>query len=370
MVHIFDLQELKIDRATLLNITRLFADEEGTCLLFSGKQYEQASQSYLCLFPFDVIHIHKGKQTRKRIGEMLGVSLSMENPWEALKVLLKDQGDGDNSYPEWLGFFGPQKGAYRISAKDTSHPLFFNTECYLQRCGVILSVDHKTNQGKVCIADQAEYFFDDEWRHWVERLSEQRSWNDLVNSSHVPEREEGETISSMQLTTSQTIESLMTKIENTGDKDPHNWPQKMEFVNQSNSFSLFTKLAKNDSALFSAYIQCKDFSLISSSSERISCKLSNLLESPSNAMGNFTKLENNPYGMYSGVVGYFAYNGDCDLNIATRTLLATDEGLSIQLGTPESQKEDEENVSQSIVKAFGLELPAAVAETNRPKIMQ
>lgn len=499
MVHIFELKDLEIDRDALLKIARVFADEEGTCLLFSGKQLDQAtsdstqaprekvisnaaapslktpSKSFLCLFPFDCIRIHKGKQWRSRTGETFGTSLSMGNPWDALKVLLPDLGKGDNSFPEWLGFFGYEMGAFSDREKVVSYHSASTPECYLQRCAVVLSVDHSTNKGSVCIADQAEYFFEDEWRHWVGRLSEERCWSDLVKFANETDISEDHTNNSYALVTPpESFESYVSKIERiqemirAGDVYQINLSQNLEFVGKANSFSLFTKLARINPAPFSAYMQCKDFSIISSSPERFLCKTGDAIESrpikgtaprgstleqdasnrsslmesskekaellmitdlmrndiskvslpgttqtpliwgceeytnvfhlnsiisaqlqPNmntldairacfpggsitgcpklNAMEVIAQIENRPRGIYTGSIGYFAYNGDFDFNIAIRTFVATEEGISVQLGggiviDSDPQKEYEETLhkGQSIFKALGIELPAEV----------
>lgn len=50
------------------------------------------------------------------------------------------------------------------------------------------------------------------------------------------------------------------------------------------------------------------------------------------AMEAIAKLEQRPRGIYTGAIGYFAFNGDFDFNIAIRTFVATKDGLSVQLG--------------------------------------
>lgn len=471
MSQVFDLQDLLIDRRTLLKIARVFADEEGTCLLYSGKQYETASKSFLCLFPFDFVRIHGGKQKRHRIGDDAAISLSMENPWDALKVLLPDLGKGEHSFPEWVGFFGYEMGAYSDNEQKIPYFSAKTPEAYWQRCAVVLSIDHSTNKGRVCIADQAEYFFEDKWRHWVERLSDQRSWREMVAHADTFDLNEEKVNTIYQLVNlSETVESYISKIEKiqelirAGDVYQINLSQRFEFLGKTNSFSLFTKLAMLNPAPFSAYLQLGEFSIVSSSPERFLSKSGNTLETRPikgtaprgntpeedkinrsslmesskekaellmitdlmrndlgkvscfgsiqtpllcgcepftnvfhlnsivrsemqphvhpldavracfpggsitgcpklSAMQVIAELEQRPRGIYTGAIGYFASNGDFDLNIAIRTFVADAEGVSIQLGggiviDSDPQKEYEETLhkGQSIFKTLDVDM--------------
>jgi para-aminobenzoate synthetase component 1 len=50
------------------------------------------------------------------------------------------------------------------------------------------------------------------------------------------------------------------------------------------------------------------------------------------AMEIIDNLENRQRGIYTGSIGYFTGNGDFDLNIAIRTLVAEGNSFSLQLG--------------------------------------
>ena len=49
-------------------------------------------------------------------------------------------------------------------------------------------------------------------------------------------------------------------------------------------------------------------------------------------MESIADLEKRPRGIYTGSIGYFAQNGDFDLNIAIRTIVCEKDRLTIQLG--------------------------------------
>lgn len=284
-MQIIELKDLVIDRMTLLKITRLFAYEEGTCLFYSGSRYETATQSFLCLFPYDFIRVYKGFQQRYRVGEEIRTSLSEKNPWDGIKTLLPDLGKGKSSFPEWLGFFGYEMGAFSDKEKHFPYVAASTPEAYFQRCAVVVSVDHRTNMAKISIADQAEYFFDDHRRQWTERFINPRSWYELV--SHAKETDlcsEKEVDSGRKIQSFETEESYLSKIKNiqemirAGDVYQINLSQCFEFLGKVDPFNLFLKLALNNPAPFSAFLHLRNFSIVSSSPERFLSKQGNILE--------------------------------------------------------------------------------------------
>ncbi|MDB5101528.1 MAG: anthranilate synthase component, partial [Cyanobacteria bacterium RYN_339] len=66
-------------------------------------------------------------------------------------------------------------------------------------------------------------------------------------------------------------------------------------------------------------------------------------------------------GLYGGAVGYFSFNGDADLAIAIRTLVATDEAFTFQAGggivydsVPEAEYQETLHKSRALRRAIEL----------------
>ena len=126
MTRLITLDEVNFDRKLLINLTKLFEQESGTCLLYSGSQYDSAKYSFLCLFPFDFIWIYRQKQWRTNNEPSSRQVLFLDNPWDGLKKLLPCPSH-NLPYPEWVGFLGYEMGAYSDEEKVLP--------CYLQAPG-------------------------------------------------------------------------------------------------------------------------------------------------------------------------------------------------------------------------------------------
>lgn len=270
------------DSADLFKITQHFAYEEGTCLLYSGSSYETAKCSYLFLFPFDTIKIQGSVQLRSRFNSQF-ITANEANPWEAMKVLGADIGQGDRPFPEWVGFFGYEMGAYSDEDVVTPHHLAVTPEAYWQRCAVTLMVDHQTGKAIVQLADSEELSLNEYCMQWLHRLSTKEGWNELLGLYFA---EKSMNINSPLETGpfSDTKESYIGKIQKakefikSGDVYQINLSQQWEFFGERNPFDLFKRLALLNPAPFSAYFHLKEFSIISSSPERFLHKRGDNLE--------------------------------------------------------------------------------------------
>lgn len=273
-----------VDSKALFKLLHHFAYEEGTCLLYSGGSYETAKHSYLFLFPFDYIEIRAGAQQRCRLGSPPLFS-SEANPWQALSILGKEIGQGKHSFPDWVGFFGYEMGAFSDQDLIIPHFLSDTPQAYLQRCAITLAIDHKTGKGFVQVLDQEYHLFNEHWKRWLLCLSTPSGWEQVLAS------ELGEGLSNklrnsklILRSTSETEESYKNKIKQakelikTGDIYQINLSQQWEFLGKRDPFDLFKNLALLNPSPFSAYLYLKDFSIISSSPERFLQKKEGLVE--------------------------------------------------------------------------------------------
>ncbi|MHB8898814.1 MAG: chorismate-binding protein, partial [Thermoguttaceae bacterium] len=84
------------------------------------------------------------------------------------------------------------------------------------------------------------------------------------------------------------------------------------------------------------------------------------------------RLEEGPRGIYSGAIGYFGLNGDADLNIVIRTIVAADDLLSIGIGgaivalsDPEAELEETFVKGAALLRALELTLPEPAVVAGR-----
>jgi para-aminobenzoate synthetase component I len=278
------LENIKIDRKTLLNLTQLFAAEEGTCLLYSGGTLETAQHSFLCLFPYDFIWIQGDKQVRYRPDGECRTVVTMDNPWDALKALLPKFNKKD-PIPEWIGFFGYEMGAFSDPEKKLPYRSALSPDVYLQRCAIVLAVDHHKNSGHLYISDQAEYFLREEQRQWLERLVDPNRWLDLLNHLSGNDFVEGMTTGMSLTESSETLNSFSQRIAKvkeriqSGEIQQVNLSQRLTFTGRVDPFQLFLRLVHLNPVPFAVYLRLRSFTIVSSSPERFLKKKGNTIES-------------------------------------------------------------------------------------------
>lgn len=225
-----------IDATALFKMAQNFAYEEGTCLLYSGNSYETAQKSYLFLFPYECIKIHKGIQQRTRMNQP-SIQIAEANPWEAMQILGNDIGQDQkaSAFPEWVGFFSYEMGAF--SDKDVVISHFSTPEAYWQKSAVTLMVDQIGKAFVEVIIDE-EMIFHHPCKEWIQRLSEKKAWNELINASN-PSRVSHSSL--ILASISDTEESYIKKIEwakefiKSGDVYQINLSQQWEFLGEKGS---------------------------------------------------------------------------------------------------------------------------------------
>ena len=269
-----------LDSAALFKLTHHFAHEEGTCLLYSGGPYETAQCSYLFLFPYDCIKIQAGVRQRCRVNKPLELS-NEANPWKAMQNLASEMGKGESSFPEWVGFFGYEMGAFSDHDVVIPHQLASTPEAYWQRCAVTLMLEHASGKATVQFIEDEACFVNEAVKEWVALLSTQEGWQQLLKIDISKEKEN----SPLSLgSISETQEKYLSKIEiakefiKSGDVYQINLSQQWEFLGCPDPFDLFKRLALLNPAPFSAYFHTKEFSIVSSSPERFLQKKAGLLE--------------------------------------------------------------------------------------------
>ncbi|MCC5831672.1 MAG: anthranilate synthase component I family protein [Chlamydiales bacterium] len=221
-----------------LSLASRFSDMEGTVLLQSGGGLDSARHSYLCLFPKEKITLNAQKGCWERLEEAMGAFDS------ALPI------------PKWVGYLGYEMGSFADNDIETPYFSAQTPDCSFYRPSAVIHFDHSTS--KATLYGEGEISL---------------------------ERERTLLPSELQLGfCSDTLESYIKKIAQAkewildGEIYQVNLSQEFHLEGKSDPFSLFQKVSLLNPAPFSAYAQCGDFALVSSSPERFLSRKGDLLE--------------------------------------------------------------------------------------------
>ena len=281
----FTLENIPFTPALFLNFCRFFSLYEGTCALYSGGNFDSSKQSFLALFPYDVIWMNKKQLFREKMGLDYHLKMNISNPWNGLEAVLPSQ-NGDSAFPEWLGFLTYEIGAYSDPQKIIHHhPLDSIPLAYFQKCSVVLAIDHAQKKGKVRIADEGLYHLGAEGTQWVQRLSEPETWQELAENLKFEEDDNTYMFPLSLAKPAETFDEYALKINKAkesiqaGNIYQINLSQQFVFKGQRDPFRIFNTLARQNPAPFSAYLKLKDRAFVSSSPERFLSKTEGWLES-------------------------------------------------------------------------------------------
>ncbi len=216
-----------------LELARTHAHQEGTALLYSGGTLDSAKNSFLCLFP------------KKKVSVQ-----AREGCWEELKERLDD-------VPFWVGYLGYEMGAFA----DPDKPLpFFRSSLPDARFYAPSVVVHFNHQNGVATL------------HADKAISLQK---EAQKHSSGPFR---------WVSSSDTLESYLQKIAAIqeaildGEYYQLNLSQEFRLEGKCDPFTLFEQVVELNPAPFSAFLNCGDFSIVSSSPERLLHRIGDQLE--------------------------------------------------------------------------------------------
>lgn len=249
----------------LLAAANYFADQWGTCLLYSGGHLDSAQHSFLGLFPYETIAVN-GCRIHYRLGGRHN-TFEVHNPWQGLQdyffsSLAKDP---DAMAFGWLGY---GMGAFA----DPDKPLLYRPsalpDAYWQRCAVVLSLDHLTGQAAVQINAFAAEHVDGEAKLWMQRLGTVEGWQDFSPATE---------FSLLQTTFAdcpQRRAAYLDKVRQAqelirdGEIYQVNLSQAFEFQCMQPPFALFRQICESNPAPFSAYFKTEHAVLVCTSPER------------------------------------------------------------------------------------------------------
>ncbi|WP_075883395.1 anthranilate synthase component I family protein [Candidatus Protochlamydia sp. W-9] len=265
----------------LLAVADFFAEFEGTCLLFSGGEFDSSEHSFLSLFPIEIV-IVKDRQVIHKTKQQI-FQQEIKNPWEALQKFFFDSLE-NNSENYAFGFFGYEMGF----SSDPDVQLFcqsheWTPDAMWQKCAITIIYNHSNQQAILKIADFTGQTLNPLHQHWVEKLSDKNWWeSDGFNFfSRTSQKTEAQlknfSLSNRQLTYLKMIDEAKEWIFS-GHVYQINLSQEFTFEGVLRPFDVFRQLIEINPAPFSAYLKADHYTIVSSSPERFLQKKERLLE--------------------------------------------------------------------------------------------
>lgn len=226
-----------------LHLGHFFSDQEGTTLLFSGGNYNSSKTSYLCLFPKEKVVIQLSRNV---------------NPWEDLKKHISSVGHS-NDLPAWVGYLSYEMGAYSDSEIVLESHLPSIPLAIFYKPSVILKYNHlkKTLQ---CFSEI------------------QFSIKDFLYK-----RKEPQCQFPVKIIKSESANEYIAKVKiakehiANGNIYQVNLSHQTLFEGSFCPFSYFEHVSLRNPTPFSAFINCRDFQILSASPERFLRKKGNHL---------------------------------------------------------------------------------------------
>lgn len=253
-----------VTRQHLLRLTCLFHDQPGTCLLYSGGTSELSKHSFLWLFPFEAFSISSHSSFSHGTGEKKW-EISDAEAWSFL-------GEHLTTEEKWVGYLSYEMGLNadpdcQITGKRGHLPL-----AYFQKTKVIVKVDHQTDQCEL-------YHHPDLNRNeqaWIESFKQTSFWSALADPEPSPLQ-----IFNVQMEEKEAYFKKFAHIQELicqGEVYQVNLSHEMNIEGLFDSYDIFYCLVQCNPSAFAAFMRFQDFSIVSSSPERLLSKSGDILE--------------------------------------------------------------------------------------------
>ncbi|HRD54901.1 MAG TPA: anthranilate synthase component I family protein [Parachlamydiaceae bacterium] len=260
-----DYSSLLFCKETLLKLSYFFSEEEGTCLLYSGGDFDSASESFLFLFPFEKIEIKENSDNK---------DWDEKKRWKFLQSNLSFAPDA-LSIPLWIGFLSYEMAGGASALQEIPY-------VYFQRSAVTFALNHQTNILTVYFVKEAKNSLSLEHQHWFDCFSSLSSLSCFLANLKEMECKKNYALSfSKQVEPFESYEKKIIEIQEmilNGDVYQVNLSHEIELEGEQDPFLFFYSLTKRNPAPFSAYFKHKDFVIASSSPERFLKKKNGFLE--------------------------------------------------------------------------------------------
>lgn len=242
------LQRIICSSDDLLSLSAFFSDRKGTFLLHSAGNFNSSETSFLFLFPLETFQVDQKRGS-----------------WEALKGKLGSLRQ-ESALPEWVGFLSYELGEEsdpdkRILSNETVLP-----KAYFQKCALLCV--WKEGTLSLYAAEDITALSSEE-KNWIDDFS-RPSFLQKIKS--LKEKGKGSWRLSQPLVSFSAYKEKIDAIKELifeGEVYQVNLSHAVHVQGSQDPFSLFLELIRANPAPFMAYFQGKDYTLISSSPERL-----------------------------------------------------------------------------------------------------
>lgn len=242
----------------LFNIAENY-DYKQLALLLSGSEYNSSKYSFLGLFPQEIVSMNFDE-------------VKEHNPWNILKEKIVFNGSQD-TFPEWIGYISYEMGAfteesYKIPYYSSETPLFF-----FQKFAIVLQLEISTG---IITAKVDSNFLDNhkkEFDKLENLLIKKNLLKTIINNNKIYKKYYTDDFNSYQ----KKIKIAKDHIFN-GDIYQINLSQKFSFEGSFSPLNLYKILFNENPTPFSAFLYCLNFSIVSTSPERLLLKKESFLE--------------------------------------------------------------------------------------------
>lgn len=273
---IWPMNNFSLDSDKFLELARFFSSYEGTVFLYSGGTHACVDQSFLFLFPIEAFSYVSAPGLKSSSIEKQ-IEIGDKNPWDILK---KDLGglNEKKAYPKWVGYFGFEMGYFSdvpLSFPKSRFPLAF-----FQRCALTFRFDHKTKKCSIFFDIENRALLSEDNKAWFDLLCEEKkilSWLDSITPAK-------DSLSFFLESKRETKQAYIKKIKSIQDQIKKGEvyqvciSHEITFLGDGDPFNLFLQLTKDNPSPFSAYLNFKDYQVISISPERFVQKNGDVLE--------------------------------------------------------------------------------------------
>lgn len=251
-----------VNENTLLKIADFFGYEQDACILLSGGTEETSQRSFFFLFPYESTIINH----------------SMGDPWENLKKnmgnTLQKPSSHLSGFPEWVGYFCYEMGAYADPDKIIPHALPDIPIAYFRRYTLTIAADHLLQTLTLITVNEAVSSLSEFCRVWIEELVSESYWKRFLQSREfIPFSKSNfkQTFMKSFFETYAEYQKKIEKIKNfieLGDIYQVTLSHSIGVEQKCDAFALFRKIFYDNPAAFSAFFKTKDWTIVSSSPER------------------------------------------------------------------------------------------------------
>jgi para-aminobenzoate synthetase component I len=228
----------------LFALAQAFSSQEGTCFFYSSGHDELAQNSLLFLFPFEKVTQKAGPGCWEYLTHKITVTLDIE----------------------WAGFIGYEMGGFADSDKILPLSSSLPFDCCFYRYACVLKFDHRTKELEVYLN---EHHIDTAYLNLQWLKAKPLSFRDFILE-----------VSEVSDSVSSYLQKIALAKEWIRDGEIYqiNLSQQFWFKGAYDSFSLFSQLVNANPSPFSAFLNCGEFCIISSSPERLLCCRQGILE--------------------------------------------------------------------------------------------